>query len=130
MRLTSSSRILGVLSSTGAEGVPSTCDLDACHATPAEELMRGSLSMGRVTLILIVPSSNWAIVGIDEGALAKELCVKSRYSPAGIGPFPSQGVGAGVAGPLGLGGTGDGLCFCAMTYPLFNSGLLRKEWLC
>ena len=113
---------MGVLSSTAVEGVAKACDLDTCQATPGEELNRSSFSMGRVTLILIVPSSNWDIVGM-EGGLAKELWVKSRYSPGGIGPLPSQGVGAGVTGPLALGGTGGGLCFWAVTYPVFTSGL-------
>lgn len=78
IRLTSSSRILGVLICTAAEGEPNTWDLDACHVIPAEELNRPSLSMGCVTLILIVPSSNWATAGIEEAALARELCVRSR----------------------------------------------------
>lgn len=79
MRLTSSSRILGVFSCTAADdGVPNTWDLDACHATPTDELIRPSLSMGCVTLIFIVPSSSWPIAGIEEAALARELCVRSR----------------------------------------------------
>ena len=108
-----------MLSSAAVDpAVSVTCDLDACQADIAPEVViRMPLSMGRVTLIFIVPSCNLAIGGIDGGLPARELCVKSRNSPADIGSLPScnQGVGAGVAGPLGLGGGGEGLFLCVTT---------------
>ena len=76
-----------------------------------------SSSTDRATRIFILPSCILDMVGMEEGLAVKELCVKSRNSPADNGSFAScsQGVGAGVAGTLGLGVGGDGLCLCVTT---------------